>query len=1207
MKILAVRGCNLASLSGEFEINFDHPPLKDTGLFAITGPTGSGKSTILDAICLALYDQIPRLQHAAARKSTAQNDESVDEISQNDPRHILSRGKGEAWAEVEFIAQNGKNYRSHWHVRRARKSPTGKLQFQTMQLMEINSQQLIGRTRKQVLAEIKSLLGLDFQQFKRSVLLAQGDFTNFMRAEEKERASLLEQMTGTEIYSRISMQAFEQFKLRRIKLEQLTAQLDGIQIFNKQQREQLEEQSKAIQERLKGIQDEKMVLLDQQAWFIQQRKTSDKLVAVEQKIKSLNNDWQSLSQNRDTLQLLEKALPLQGAFQQLQNVKAYHAQLEQELKQLNERQKNNQLVIEQARIEKQQANLHLGEIQQRMHAKQAEIEQAQKLDVLIVEQSKISESLKDKYEQCLQSLDKEKLKTAEIEQEINTIQSQFDQHNTWMSEHLWLKEVASDWKHWKHQLGEMIDTEKTIEELKGEQHKHQTLLNDKHAKLVEINKRVIAQKNEIEQLLQRKFNQELISQSEQELVQEYEQLKQQQHDIELGIASQNLDAEMTEQKAQLNTIQESLAQTNMQYIDHKARFTEAQNSLDQIRLVQSASVKKLREQLKEGQPCMVCGSENHPLVRHDEMLDEQLEGFIDRRDQLQLRLQDCTDELASLKLKAEQLEIILDELGNKRQELNLQLKSRPDCEYLLDNDGLEDLLQLKVEASNSLQELLKAVRSEHYEKAQHQLMISQNENSLLQERNKLDVIQAECQAIEAQNKQREQAISAAYETGSRLRQALYFLDDLDKVRQEKSQQIILEQLIKEWNEHESIVHESEAKLLQYKQRKIHYGERMEQLQSELSELLAEKQVHEKVFQANKLDRKNILDGQPVEAFRQQIRAQLEQAEKSARQSADFCSRAEQDTMALKKQLEDLNRKNNKTMNELQQQTTNFEGKLIDEGLSYSTISEILSYPEKQVSLWKQQLKDCENSLIKNKTLSKEYQQQLEEGLKSRPNIEETHIAEKLLMLEKETEQSEKEGLTIYTQLAQDDQQKLSSQQLCQEIEDQKNKLEVWDQLNQLIGSADGHKFRLFAQSLTLDILLHYANQHLVELSGRYQLQRLPGFSLDLQVIDQDMGDEVRGVHSLSGGESFLASLALALGLSSISSGTAQIQSLFIDEGFGTLDSESLEVALSCLDNLQAGGRQVGVISHVEALLEIVACRIEVDPYGKGQSKISVIG
>jgi exonuclease SbcC len=177
-----------------------------------------------------------------------------------------------------------------------------------------------------------------------------------------------------------------------------------------------------------------------------------------------------------------------------------------------------------------------------------------------------------------------------------------------------------------------------------------------------------------------------------------------------------------------------------------------------------------------------------------------------------------------------------------------------------------------------------------------------------------------------------------------------------------------------------------------------------------------------------------------------------------------------------------------------------------------------------------------------------------------------------------------------------------------EIERQRAIEDRWGKLAELIGSADGKKFRNYAQQFTLDVLLGYANIHLAQLARRYRLERVisqAGPSLSLMVRDQDMGGEIRSVNSLSGGESFLVSLALALGLASLSSNRVKVESLFIDEGFGSLDSETLGVAMDALDALQSLGRKVGVISHVQEMTERIATKVLVRPAGGGSSAITV--
>ena len=196
--------------------------------------------------------------------------------------------------------------------------------------------------------------------------------------------------------------------------------------------------------------------------------------------------------------------------------------------------------------------------------------------------------------------------------------------------------------------------------------------------------------------------------------------------------------------------------------------------------------------------------------------------------------------------------------------------------------------------------------------------------------------------------------------------------------------------------------------------------------------------------------------------------------------------------------------------------------------------------------------------------------------------------------------------TMEARLLQQAKNKLTVEQIAKELAEKQTIAERWAKLNKLIGSADGAKFKVIAQSYTLNLLLLHANKHLSYLSKRYKLQQVPD-TLALQVIDCDMCDEIRTVYSLSGGESFLISLALALGLSSLSSNNLKVESLFIDEGFGSLDAESLRTAMEALEQLQMQGRKIGVISHVQEMSERISVQVQVHKKVNGKSVLTVVG
>lgn len=247
MRILAIRGENLASLGAPFEIDLAAEPLAGSGLFAITGETGAGKSTILDALCLALYGEYPRV--SVGRRENAP-DPSGEAISIHDGRAILRRGAGGGYAEVDFVGQDGERYRVRWEANRARGRANGRLQNELRALYRLDDDSAVATGKTQVREAVEARTDLTFDQFRRTVLLAQGEFDAFLLAAESERAELLEKITGTEIYAAISVRVHDGTEARRRIFEQLEQRRNDIGLLDDEARQALLDEQSELARRL---------------------------------------------------------------------------------------------------------------------------------------------------------------------------------------------------------------------------------------------------------------------------------------------------------------------------------------------------------------------------------------------------------------------------------------------------------------------------------------------------------------------------------------------------------------------------------------------------------------------------------------------------------------------------------------------------------------------------------------------------------------------------------------------------------------------------------------------------------------------------------------------------------------------------------------------------------------------------------------------
>ena len=295
MKILAIRLKNLTSIEGMVEVDFMAEPLHSAGIFAISGPTGAGKSTLLDALCLALYDKAPRFATSVENVNLA--DVGDNQINQSDVRNLLRRGTSDGYAEVDFLGIDGRRYRSRWSVRRTRNKINGSLQPQTLEVKELDTEKEFQGTKKELLIQLVELVGLTYEQFTRTVLLAQNDFATFLKSKGAAKAELLEKLTGTGVYSRISQEVYARNKAAQEEVTLIQNRMNVIELMP--------------EEELLALQKEKELSIEKRAAGIKLLAEQNEQLNVVRSLKIQEELWKKKQQEEQEEQVREKVL--QGA------------------------------------------------------------------------------------------------------------------------------------------------------------------------------------------------------------------------------------------------------------------------------------------------------------------------------------------------------------------------------------------------------------------------------------------------------------------------------------------------------------------------------------------------------------------------------------------------------------------------------------------------------------------------------------------------------------------------------------------------------------------------------------------------------------------------------------------------------------------------------------------------------------------------------
>ena len=985
MKILAIRGRNLASLEGDFEIDFTVEPLLSAGIFAISGPTGAGKSTLLDTMCLALFARTPRTDQAKENNVKLQ-DVSNEQLSQSDPRFLLRRGTSSGFAEVDFMALNGHRYRTRWSVARARDKENGRLQNPRLALYNLDKEEEEQGTRSDLQARIIDLIGLTFEQFTRSVLLAQNDFSTFLKAEQGEKASLLEKLTGTELYSAISRQIFERNARAKEAFDLIQTRIQGIELLT-------DEEENDLRTRLAGTEKEL------------------------QRVEKAKAEQQAL---QEAVRSIEQQIPIRQRQQKEAADKLVHA--------------TELLTV--ARHEYEKGVEEQQQSEARFKSLQQEILQARKLDI------QLDTAIRD---------------LSHSEQQLKNVMLR--------------KEEAEK----KYQAA-VLRRRQGAEEIA-----RLTAWRERYKKKERIAEQLSALLLHLDAASATRSGMEAAVRSIETLRQEMAALNKQLSDLQQ--TSANKQQALKRAEADYRNLEEELKAVDAPALDkqiEKLRQEREQLLIEQARLEASGNIKDLRGRLQDGQPCPVCGSTHHPFANQVPVAPVSA---------LTLQLQDLSNKKETY-------------VAHTRHLTRLQ----------------QQLLQLHKELVDS-----EAACKEMAGKQQLAASRQEREEAIVKEQSTLLT----------------QSLSAADLLFGNSEWQKAWLQNPETFRK------TLTDFARQW-------HENTEKLHQLERQESAQKAECESLASFLPSLekQAEEsgQLHEKnraAFSSLQAERKKLLNGRSADSVEQEYIRRMEE---------------------LKERLKKLSA----TQTEQSGIADQIRGIADQIAKDLTEASADLLWRKAALDKWTADYLDSSGGEPLEVILSRYTQEKTELAFRLRTQTE----------------------------------NKAKVSGLQEELNVRRTESERWAKLNELAGSADGAKFRRIAQGYTLDILLNYANVQLRELTRRYRLERVPE-TLALQVIDRDMCDEVRTVHSLSGGESFLVSLALALGLSSLSSNRMRVESLFIDEGFGSLDAETLRVAMDALESLRTQGRKIGVISHVQEMTERIPVRVQVSRVGNGKSVVRI--
>lgn len=1123
---------NLASIE-EATIDFEHGPLAEESIFLICGETGAGKSTILDAICLVLYNDTPRMQRSPKEKYTDVGhtfSDKKEEINIDDVRQLMRRNTAEAWVELSFIGSNEIPYLARWYVAKARKKVDGNIQKVAWTLTNRKTGEELKKV-KEVEDEIQRCIGLNFEQFCRTTLLAQGEFTRFLQSREADKSEILEKLTGTDIYSRIGMKIYDITKQKKDAYDLQHQRIAATHLLSEEEKEtllasleQLKQDSRQQEAIAKELNRKHEWLRQELEYHKTRQEHQIQLEAIESRIHS--------DEYREQSRLIQEWEVTTDARKLLKENKERDKEITRQVQE--EQQYLQQFINLSEGILYEEEKIRAWQQEENTIRKYLESQQP------FADMFAQSQTILTHLQNILNTQAQEKERKVRLEQE-NSRLPQMEEACTQQADRL------------------------KLEREKGEQ--QDALLQQMNRQYQEMN--MPALQAESKRL------------SEQEM-----QLTKTVHTLQAFFSAQQTLQEA--QKAEQETAAK-LEEAKQQHLLLKEKVTSYQKTFDEAEKLYEKQKEcteqwaaEARSRLQPGDTCPVCGQRITELPS-DENFRSLLEPVHQHLLEKKKQLEDVLAEVAQNTAYGKSLATLFQQ--NQRQTSLAEKKCQQAQSEAMQQSKLAGY---EVISPDILSEI--PIRQDEIHRKQEEV-----NRQIKQAQTCLDAISKQQKQKDQQQKAIEQCLNALNQAEKKRTEQINKIQTLqelirsDQESAARSLQTVREQI--SWPEWETDWHTSpDDFILQLKQEASVYAQQQKRVEALINQRNLVQQAVEEMKSLQQQTREEYphweigtLHPQPVQALSKGW-SQLFAHVKTLHQS--------------QLHTRELQEKGTQALQDFLQQHPEF---------TQEKLEQLAAFPPEQIQNWREEQQKQNESRVAVHAKLELVIQQIQQHQESKPELEEEVSLEEL---KKQYEEKNRIIQDFNQQIGQKqnllDENRKNEERLRKEkeIEEQlKLDYQKWERLCFYFGDQKGKTFRNIAQSFVLKELLHGANYYLKRLTDRYELECQAG-SLTILLRDFYQGGTARPASTLSGGESFLVSLALALGLSSISQQSLSVNTLFIDEGFGTLSEGYLQTVMDTLEKLhQLGGKKVGIISHVSGLRERIKVQIQVRRIDNSRSEI----